>query len=263
MRYVIAHGHIFKNAGTSFDSALRGAFGEGFLDHRDDAAMRNGGAAHLRELLERNPTLKAISSHHLCSPLPQESDICYLPVYFLRDPIERVVSVYNFERKQPISTLGSKMAKEMNLIDYVRWRLEPGVPPTIRNFQTLYIGETRQWKRGLEANLDSLKIAMAVLKHKNTSFGLVEDFARGFNEIAAKLATYFPENSFEYETRNINSDLDSQEKAEQAYRMLAPVMEELIEANLFDIALYQYARSKFFNSLPDENLNVNKVSATN
>ena len=34
---VIVHIHIFKNAGSSFDSSLRENFGKNFVDHRDDA----------------------------------------------------------------------------------------------------------------------------------------------------------------------------------------------------------------------------------
>ncbi|WP_346839863.1 sulfotransferase family 2 domain-containing protein [Microbulbifer sp. SAOS-129_SWC] len=247
MRYVIAHGHMFKNAGTSFDSALRSAFGEeGFLDHRDDESMRKGGVAYLNKFLSANSQIKAISSHHLCSPLPAEAEVSYLPVYFLRDPIERVVSVYNFERKQPISSLGSKMAKELGLLDYVRWRLQPDVPPTIRNFQTLFIGESREWKRGVEAGQGSLDVAMGVLQSERTAFGLVDAFPESFDRIMSQLARYFPGVQFTYQTRNVSSDLDAEEKKQQSYKLLEPVMGELIQENIYDIALYEFAKSYFF-----------------
>lgn len=247
MRYVIAHGHMFKNAGSTFDSALRAAFGkEGFLDHRDDESMRKGGVPYLNELLAGAPQVKAISSHHLCSPLPDDGTIRFLPVYFLRDPIERVISVYNFERKQPVSTLGSKKAKELDLLDYVSWRLQPEVPPTIRNFQTLFIGDSRDWKRGVEAGGDSLSSAMKVLQGDHAVFGLVEKFSESFERIMQHLALYFPGVRFSYQSQNISSTLGAREKKLEAYNLLEPVMEELVQANLYDIALYEFCKARFF-----------------
>ena len=66
MRHVILHGHIFKNAGTTFDWSLERCFGEGFVDHRDDKTMRERRARHLAELVNDAPSLRALSSHHLC-----------------------------------------------------------------------------------------------------------------------------------------------------------------------------------------------------
>ena len=51
MRHVILHGHIFKNAGTSFDWSLERSFGEAFVDHREDKLMREGRDKHLEAFL--------------------------------------------------------------------------------------------------------------------------------------------------------------------------------------------------------------------
>ncbi len=83
MRVVIAHGHIFKNAGTTFDWSLQRNFGDGFLDHRDDKKMRERGASHLLELVREQPGLQALSSHCLCRPLPEADGIHFEPVYLL------------------------------------------------------------------------------------------------------------------------------------------------------------------------------------
>ena len=40
MKQVILHGHIFKNAGTTLDWALKRSFGKAFVDHRRDDQMR-------------------------------------------------------------------------------------------------------------------------------------------------------------------------------------------------------------------------------
>ena len=51
MRHIILHGHIFKNAGTTFDWSLQKNFGKNFLDHRKDLLMRREGRGHIEELL--------------------------------------------------------------------------------------------------------------------------------------------------------------------------------------------------------------------
>lgn len=245
MRYVIAHGHMFKNAGTTFDTALEKAFGDGFVDHRDDGAMRSGGADYLKDYLLDNPHVNAISSHHLCSPLPVSDQFKCLGVYFFRDPIERVISVYNFEKQQqPVATPGAKMAKELDLVEYVRWRLQENVAPTIRNFQTLFVSRGGLWKPGAEANQVDLGKAIQKLMDEHVFFASVDDFDRGFEYLSKEFTKYFPQTNFKYVIQNSLAGTDSEKKRKNAYRLLQPVLPELVMANAFDIALYQFARAE-------------------
>jgi hypothetical protein len=41
-RLVILHNHLFKNAGTTIDWSLGRELGSAFVDHRDDAGMKQG-----------------------------------------------------------------------------------------------------------------------------------------------------------------------------------------------------------------------------
>ncbi len=111
-RIIIAHGHIFKNAGTTFDYSLERNFGKRFVDHRDDAPMRKKGSKYLKNYLKENKHLQAISSHHMCYPFPNLPETKIIPAYFFRHPIERIRSVYNFERKQKSGTPGAINAKK-------------------------------------------------------------------------------------------------------------------------------------------------------
>ena len=139
MRVVLAHGHIFKNAGTTFDWSLARNFADGFLDHRDDSSMRERGAAHLLDLLREKTGLRAVSSHCMCQPLPAVEDIRFEPVYLLRHPLERIASVYAFERQQVAETPGARAAREMNFRDYVAWRMQANVSHVIRDYQACNI----------------------------------------------------------------------------------------------------------------------------
>jgi len=249
MRYIITHGHIFKNAGTTFDSALEKAFGKDFCDHRDDKAMRRGGAEYLKQFILDNPNLKAISSHHLCNPLPESEEFKCIPVYFLRNPIERIISVYNFERKQKTESLGAKMASKMSLEEYVRWRFEPDVPKVISNYQTAYLSDKPLSRKREKVNLDVFLSAIENIKSKDTLIGTVEQFDASFNYISKQLNQFFPEYSFSYKVKNVKRTRGPKEKYQEALYELKPVLADVIENNSYDIALHKLASEELLKRL--------------
>jgi len=98
-RIVIAHAHIFKNAGTTIDWILQRNFGKKFLDDRNDQLIRSD-TEYVAKLLSKNKKLKAFSSHSLPLPVNQIEGIDLQVMCMLRHPLLRVRSVYDFERKQ-------------------------------------------------------------------------------------------------------------------------------------------------------------------
>lgn len=241
-RHVIAHGHIFKNAGTSFDWALHQQFGRAFVDHRDDAVMRRGGAQYLLDYLQAHPHIEALSSHHLCYPLPEDPSLLCIPVYFLRDPIERVVSVYNFERTQPESTPGSREAKRRTLTEYVQWRLTPGVNRTIRNYQTAYLAGAHRFPPDQEIGPEHFERALANLRSPKTLIGLVERYDESLRRIENGLRAYLPSVRLRIGKQNVMNPKVPAEKKREAHTLLAPVLEQLHESNRYDLALLEEAR---------------------
>ena len=136
-RQLLLHAHMFKNAGSSLDQSLRRSFGDAFTDHRDDDAMR-GGAAYLGPYIENHAGLRALSSHWITFPLPTLPGVSIHLAMLFRDPLERILSVYRFERRQPGDSPGVERARRLGFRDYVAWRLEEGVGPVIRNYHTRY-----------------------------------------------------------------------------------------------------------------------------
>jgi hypothetical protein len=241
MRYIITHGHIFKNAGTTFDSALKRAFGKDFCDHRDDKAMRLGGAEYLKQYILDNPNLKAISSHHLCNPLPESEDFLCIPVFFLRNPIDRIVSVYEFERKQKRGSRGAEMASKLSFIDYVKWRMEPKVPKVIFDYQTAYLGKDSMSKNTDHQDIEVFKNAISKIESQNVLVGTVGRFEESFQYIQENLQKFFPEITFEYQIKNINQKARPEEKLNNALQKLMPILPEVLSRNSYDIALYNIA----------------------
>lgn len=250
MRYIVTHGHIFKNAGTSFDWALRRYFRTAFVDHRDDVEMRRGGAAYLLEYLLAKPHIKALSSHHLCYPLPSHPNIKCIPVYFLRHPIERVISVYNFERQQPGSTPGAIEAKRRTLIEYVQWRLTPGVNRTIRNYQTAYLAGAHRLRPDRAVQQEHFDTALANLRSVDTLVGLVERYDESLRRIERRMRRYFPSMRLERTRQNVMNPESATEKLRVARTLLAPELTRLCQSNQYDLALFEAAQEITSSSIP-------------
>ena len=244
MRVVILHGHIFKNAGTSFDWSLKRQFGEGFLDHRDDRAMRAGEGHHLRELVEAQPGLRAISSHHMTSDLPDLVDVKFLQVFLLRHPLERLRSVYEFERRQRGQTPGSRAARSKSFSDYVAWRMLPEVAHTIRNYQTLYLAGFH----GLANHAELAQIHFPAALHalpEATLVGLVDRYDESMVVLEEALRPYYPDIDLAYVPQNVARGKAGEPSTD---RLVAATLDQLgdlqktvIDNNSYDLALYQLA----------------------
>ena len=243
MRYLIAHGHIFKNAGSTFDHALENAFGESFLDHRDDDAMREGGAEYLNQLILDNPGLKAISSHHLCNPLPVSNNYTCLPVYFVRHPIERIISVYSFERRQNGETPGAVAAAKYDLLDYIKWRFDSERHLVISNYQVAYIGAQRVITTQEPAGVKELKCCIQKHQSGTNFFGIVDEFDESFRRYREFITPFFPATEFSYQIQNVTSRSSFRDKLRAATLQLEPVLDLLYAMNAYDMALYDYVKA--------------------
>lgn len=247
MRSIIAHGHIFKNAGTTFDWSLQRNFGAGFLDHRDDKRMRERRADHVQELVQERPDLRALSSHFLCRPLPVMEDVHFEPVYFLRHPLERIASVYDFERRQEADTPGARAAKEMGFRDYAAWRMQAHVSRTIRDYQTCNLAGKHENELLREVNFRTLKGAMDNLWGMRC-VGVVDRYDESMVAFEHVLRENFPEIDLAYVRQNAGAGKWSrgslEEKIEKILHELGPLQAEVLANNSFDLAIYRFANQK-------------------
>ena len=247
MRVIIAHGHIFKNAGTTFDWSLERNFASGFLDHRDDKAMRELGAKHLLALADERRDLQAVSSHFLCRPLPQTEDIQFEPVYFLRHPLERIDSVYAFEKRQDADTSGARAAKSMDFRAYVGWRMRAEVARTIRDYQTCNIAGRHETEGPCEVNFRTLKGAMDNLWQVRC-VGVVDRYDESMVTFEHVLQDFFPSIDLAYVRQNAGTgeatQLSLPEKVDKVVRKLGDLRHKVLANNSFDLALYRFANQK-------------------
>ena len=238
---VLLHAHLFKNAGSTLDWSLRRNFGEGFLDHRDDALLRDNPGA-LAALLSENPGLRALSSHWLPRPLTREVAERALLLVLLRNPVDRARSVYDFERAQTGATGPSAtQAKRLGFRDFIAWRLEAGRGPVIRNYQARYLsGDFRA--RDPDALLPRAKAQLEA-----ACFGIVERYDESMALFEKTLENGCPGIDLAAPPQNVSRGEDSSlaQRLAEIEDELGPVHERLLAEHRLDLALYEWAMAEF------------------
>ncbi len=249
MKTIILHGHIFKNAGTTFGWSLRRVFGDDFLDHRQEDLMLNEGQSHLMWVLDANKGLKAVSSHHLPQAPATLGARRLRPAYLLRHPLSRIQSVYRFERQQVAETPGARAAKELSFPDYVEWRMRPEVMPVVRNYQARYLaGIHTLLPEG--ASLSRVFLDAIPVVEREPLVGLVERYDETMVLFEETLAEAFPGIDLAYIPQNVSpagesAAGDEESVVEQVLDNLGKLQKTVIDANSYDLALYGIAREHF------------------
>jgi hypothetical protein len=248
-RTIIIHNHLFKNAGSTIDWSLKRNFGnKGFIDHRNDKAMRQG-ADYLEEYLCKNKNVKALSTHHLVLPLPKPTNIALLMLMMFRHPIERVRSVYNFERKQvQARTPGAIHARKYSLQQYIEWRLRDDVPETIRNYHTTKCLPGKQkLSIGSEIRESDFEKALSTVR-LTQMIGLVEHFDESIVVFEEYLKHYFPEIDLSYRIQNVGqpTNIPQSERIDTLRKNIGEEMySALLQKNNWDLKLDFFVRKEF------------------
>lgn len=135
MRHVIIHYHIFKNAGSTVAAALARNFGSGFASFDTPFHNKRIQPDELIAFVKSNPSVFAISSHHLRLPAPKLPDIHFHEILILRNPLDRLRSMYDFYRRVSINNDPlTREAKRLNLSQFFSYVLE-SFPNLITNSQ--------------------------------------------------------------------------------------------------------------------------------
>lgn len=244
-RHVLLHAHMFKNAGSTLDNSLQRSFAAGFVDHRDDEAMRRG-AGYLGPYILDHPEIRSLSSHWITFPLPQIDGVSLHLAMLFRDPLQRILSVYRFERRQQYDSPGTIKARALDLPGYVRWRLQEGTGPVIRNFQARFCSG-----RYRDEDLENMYQQSLGLIQGTPLVGLVERYDESMALFEYHLRPFFPGIDLSGRAVNTSDDepLDREQRRQRALQELAPVMAEVIAANQYDLKLYDEVRARFEQAL--------------
>ncbi len=185
-RRLLLHYHIFKNAGTSVDSILKQNFPVSWVGVEFSESPHLHPDAIRRFILD-NPAVSAISSHTVSCPPPAIDCLDILPVIFVRHPIDRLRSAYEFERAQDADTFGARLAKEVDFVGYVQRRWDKPGDRAARNLQA------HRLARVLPNGSDDERTAALEALDRLPFVGLVEAFDRSVERLQSLARLLFPE----------------------------------------------------------------------
>lgn len=238
LRSVVVHYHLFKNAGTSVDDALKEAFGGSWANVEADKGLL--APDQLADFIRGRPDVGAFSSHTAMFPVPAIEACEIFPIVFLRHPIDRIHSVYEFERKQGAETEGAAAARTMSFADYVAWRLDRPGDYQCRNFHVARLSAVRPRKATLETALALLDQLPFV--------GLVEHFDKSIALLNRALGGTFPGVVLRprHANRSRAGSTSVGERLERIRLDLSPALfTRLRDVNRPDLTLFGLMRERF------------------
>jgi hypothetical protein len=214
---MLAFSHIEKCGGTTLIQVLRQTF---LFDHcdvvpRDPRSMRFS-PDDMRELLKLRPSTKSISGHSIRLACNLESAVPQIRYYTsLRDPLKRYVSDYfHFAERRRFRG------------DFAAWLARDDR----RNFQTKAI-----------AGCEDLEIAKSLLAERFDVVGVVEQFDELFRYVRwLAWSTMGVDLGDSY--RVANSRRESHQARHDAPDPFIDFGNEIREANLLDLELYEFAK---------------------
>jgi len=252
---VLLHFHIFKNAGTTIDNILKRNFSDKaiFLDiggHRERLSID-----FVLDYIKKNcPDVKSFSSHQMRFPIHENPDFKFLPIVFIRHPIDRAFSIYSFnKRREDVEDdIAVKMAKNLSLADYIKWNIEQKKHMVIKNHQVLFLTGK---PRGSQVDVADLKYTIEQLK-KCFIIGVVDRMDENLTLAEEILRPYFKNIDLSYVIQNVSKEREKvlNERLKRGKLEIGKkLFEDLERANSLDLQLYSYS-----NRLLDERIkNIN------
>jgi len=241
-RNICLHFHIFKNAGTTIDWILKKNFSKNAVTVDD---IENPGTiipfSIVLKYLEKYPNTKSVSSHQIRFPLPDFSEIQFVPILFVRDPIDRVFSVYNFKKTMNDNTEGTLKAKNSTLTEFVKWTLNTHYMVT-ENYQVGFLSNFKE--NGIP--IPDLEIAKSRLRECSI-LGVVERINESLVLAEDILKPFFGNIDLSYIKQNISQNLDHKTKASfysAKFQINEKFIDELKTLNNLDIKLHESANKE-------------------
>lgn len=256
MKHIICHYHIYKNSGTSFDRLLQMNYGDQYISFDGPFPFFTIDQEQLDRIIERKTDVIALSSHQIQLPVPVSLDYNVLPVVFLRHPLLRVYSIYNFKRKTFDGTSTSKAAIEMSFDEWVGYCMTNALEITqISNAQTRLLSAAyrqrpliRRSSSGMIYDLNQAVRNLQTVSLLARTEYFDNDVSR-FPEILEQYGIHFefreidPQNTT---SKNINKPID--ERVDTIKNDLTKSnFQRLLLANDQDFELFDYASKRIDN----------------
>ncbi len=241
-KVIVAHYHLFKNAGTSVDAILDHNFNSDWRKIEFGKIDRQSNSQLVQNWLLAHQSISAFSSHTAMFPLPAITNISLIPMIFLRHPIDRLWSVYKFERQhKKILNESIKLAQEHDFAGYLNYQLDQTQNRSCRNFQTYRFS----WLNS-QPNLTEFEQAMHGLDSLPI-VGIVEEFDLSMKLYQKAIAQYYPS----FQLKSVHKNITSQQNLSLAAKLDLiqsnldrATYQRLLDSNRDDLQLYEAAKRK-------------------
>jgi hypothetical protein len=219
---------------------LRKNFGEAWAQLEFRPPNECDQQSELLEFILSHPKVQAISTHTLMIPVPWIEAVDILPLLFVRHPIDRLVSAYNFERFQDANTVGANLAKETDFAEYISTRLANVYDRSFRNFQAYRLAILAP--EGHSEEIRAFKMLETL-----PFIGVVDYFSASMLEFVRVARPYFP-SIFTIDTwENLTQQGSIQSRLDSIHDDWGDELIHLIvENNLVDFAVYNSVKERYW-----------------
>jgi len=248
---VCLHFHIYKNAGSTIDFALKRNFSA-------DAVIMDTGKPRgilsfdtvLHYCKKHHPAVKSFSSHQIRFPIPENPEIVFLPMVFIREPIDRAFSIYRFDKRRDDikDDKGVDMAKKLSASEYFKWNMTQEDHFVMKNFQVRFLAtkppRVHAEPKDVETVFERLK--------ECTIVGVVDRMDESLLLAEEKLGSFFGKIDFSYVKQNVSKErqVSLNDRLENIRMEIGNnIFSDLKNVNDLDYQLYTRA-----NEILDENL---------
>ena len=249
-RQVIFHYHLFKNAGTSLDTAFKQNF-DPKLGHWVTKEFPNNpkfNREQTNKWIVSEKNAMCFSSHTAFLPPPSIEGVDVLPVIFIRHPLDRIASAYRFERKQGGHTFGATLARNTSLAGYIESRMALANDFQCQNFHVdrfskMYLGSDNDPLTAAKKAFDNLPF-VGIVEQYNASLTKLEQLLKekGFSNI------HLP--AYSSNVTNQGKSLD--EKLTDLKTEIGDgLYQRLVEENQLDLAFYDFCLHKSTDTKPE------------
>ncbi len=238
-RHLILHYHFFKNAGTTIESVLQQSFRERMVrfDSDDHNSVISNNA--LLAFLQEHTDTVAVTSHHLRPPKPDDQHFVFHDIVFLRHPLARLWSTYEFYRRMDVGKDPlAAVAKDRNAPEFFRLLMSE-YPRHASNTQVNLVANGGD-KLPVPGDLNR---AMKMVSDASI-LGTAEDFDQSAVVGEQALCRTFAGVDFSYVAQNVSSGQVRSLDAQLAHFEKIcgkDLFDRLVDANQLDVALHRAA----------------------
>ena len=243
-RPVIIHFHLFKNAGSSLDAILEQNFGSnwGQIESPNLEPLK---LESLIGFIRNNPKINAVSTHTALVRVPELKDLKIIPLCFVRHPLDRIRSAYDFEKTQNIKAPSVIQAKQGSFRAYMDWYLASPPAWQVSNFHAFHF---KNFHYPFDTDMENVERLAINAVLDMPWLGLVEKFDESVERFARRIKEYFPDFKTQRVNKNRTTCASSGLKENLAMfrsRIGDKTYRELEDLNSIDIKLYEIVKRRF------------------